>query len=74
MRYYEFFNLLSVRAYRINRNISQKRHNLKTLRLLQFRLKAMDTMAQNCWPRLLGSAVIQLYAGECTPNEYRALI
>jgi len=25
-------------------------------------------MPKNCWPRVLGSVVIQHYAGECTPN------
>jgi len=27
---------------------------------------------KNCWPRVLGSVVIQLYAGECTPSVDRA--
>jgi len=27
----------------------------------------------NFWPRVLGSVVIQLYAGECTPSVDRAL-
>jgi len=27
----------------------------------------------NCWLRVLGSVVIQLYAGECTPSVDRAL-
>jgi len=29
---------------------------------------------KNCWHRVLGSVVIQLYAGECTPSVDRALI
>jgi len=29
--------------------------------------------AKNCWPRVLGSVVIQLYAGECTPSVDRTL-
>jgi len=31
------------------------------------------TLPKNCWPRVLGSAVIRLYAGECTPSVDRAL-
>jgi len=30
-------------------------------------------MPKNCWPSVLGSFVIQLYAGECTPSVDRAL-
>jgi len=29
--------------------------------------------AKNFWTRVLGSVVIQLYAGECTPSVDRAL-
>jgi len=28
--------------------------------------------AKNCWPRVLGSIVFQLCAGECTPSVGRA--
>jgi len=28
---------------------------------------------KNCWPTVLGSVAIQLYAGECTPSVDRAL-
>jgi len=28
---------------------------------------------KNCWPKVLGSVVIQLYADECTPSVDRAL-
>jgi len=67
VRNYDFFILLSVRAKnQINRNISENRHNLKTLRLVKFWLSAFGYTAKNCWPRVLGSVVIQLYAGECT--------
>jgi len=31
------------------------------------------TLPKNFWPRVLGSVVIQLYDGECTPNVDRAL-
>jgi len=31
------------------------------------------TLPKNCCPRALGSVVIQLYAGECTPSVDRAL-
>jgi len=31
------------------------------------------TLLKNCWPRELGSVVIQLYAGECTPSIDRDL-
>jgi len=31
------------------------------------------TLPKNCWPRILSSVVIQLYAGECTPSVDRAL-
>jgi len=27
-------------------------------------LKAMDTLPKDCWPRILGSVVIPLYAGD----------
>jgi len=30
------------------------------------------TIPKNCWSRVLGSVVIQLYAGECTPSVDRA--
>jgi len=29
--------------------------------------------AKNCWPRVLGSVVIQCCAGECKPSVDRAL-
>jgi len=32
------------------------------------------TLSKNSWPRVLGSVVIQLYAGECTPCVDRALM
>jgi len=32
------------------------------------------TLPKNCCPRILGSIVIQLYAGECTPSVDRALV
>jgi len=33
------------------------------------------TLPKNCWTtRVLGSVVIQLYAGECTPSVVRALL
>jgi len=32
------------------------------------------TLPENFWPSVLGSVVIQLYAGECTPSVDRALI
>jgi len=41
---------------------------MKTLRLVQFRLSVLVTLPKKCWPRVLGSVVIQLYAGECTPS------
>jgi len=50
----------------------QNRHNLKTLRLVYFRLSVLVTLSNNSWPRVLGSVVIQLYAGECTPSVDRA--
>jgi len=28
----------------------------------------LRSVAKNCWLRVLGSVVIQLYAGECTPS------
>jgi len=31
------------------------------------------TAKKNSWTRVLGSIVIQLYAGECTPSADRAL-
>jgi len=31
------------------------------------------TLPKNCWPRVLDSVVIQLYAGECTLTVDRAL-
>jgi len=30
-------------------------------------------LPKNCWPRVLGSVVIQLYGGECTPSVDWAL-
>jgi len=33
----------------------------------------MVTLPKNCLPRVLGSVVIQLYAGELTPSVDRAL-
>jgi len=30
-------------------------------------------LQKNCWPKVLGSVVIQLYAGECTPSIDRCL-
>jgi len=38
-----------------------------------FRLSALVTLPKNCWPKVLGSVVIQLYVGECTPSVDRAL-
>jgi len=32
----------------------------------------MVTLPKNCNTRVLGSVVVQLYAGECTPSEDRA--
>jgi len=29
-------------------------------------------LPKNSWPRVLGTVVIQLYAGECTPSVDRA--
>jgi len=55
-----------------NSNFSQSRHNLKTLRLGLFRLSILVILPKNCWPRVLGSVVIQLYAGECVPSADRA--
>jgi len=37
------------------------------------RLSVLVTLLKNCWPRVLGSVVVQLYAGECTPSVDRAL-
>jgi len=54
------------------RNFDLFIHNLKTLRLAYFRLRALVTLSKNSWPRVLGSVVIQLYAGECTPSVVRA--
>jgi len=31
-------------------------------------VQAMGALLENCWPRLLGFVIIQLYAGECTPR------
>jgi len=31
------------------------------------------TLPKNCWPRVLGSVVIQLYAGECTPSMVKSI-
>jgi len=31
-------------------------------------------LPKNYWPKVLGSVVIQLYAGECTPSVDRAEI
>jgi len=31
------------------------------------------TLPKNCWPSVLSSVAIQLYAGECTPSVDRAL-
>jgi len=31
------------------------------------------TLSKNCWPKVLGAVVIQLYAVECTPSVDRAL-
>jgi len=36
-------------------------------------LSVLVTLPKNCWPRVLGSVVIQLYAGKCTPSVDRAL-
>jgi len=47
LRFIHFAQRTSVN--RINRNISQNRQNLKTLRLLQFRLKAIVTLPKKCW-------------------------
>jgi len=33
----------------------------------------LGALKKNCWTRVLGSVVIQLYAGECTPSVDRAL-
>jgi len=33
----------------------------------------MVTLLKNCWPRVLGSVVIQLYDSECTSSVDRAL-
>jgi len=35
--------------------------------------QCLDYAAKNCWPKVLGSVVIQLYAGKCTPSADRAL-
>jgi len=40
---------------------------------VQFRLSVLVTLPKNCWPRVLGSFIIQLYAGECPPSVDRAL-
>jgi len=29
----------------------------------------MVTLLKNCWPRVLGSVVIQLYVGECASSR-----
>jgi len=69
LRYYNLFDFTLVRwAKWINRNFSQNWHNLKTLRLVEFRLIVLVTLPKNLWTRVLGSVVIQLYAGECTPS------
>jgi len=34
----------------------------------------LDTLPKNCWPKVLGSVVIQLYADECTPSVDQAEI
>jgi len=36
-------------------------------------LNALVTLPKNCWTRVLGSVIIQLYASECTPSVDRAL-
>jgi len=36
-------------------------------------VQGMVTLLKYCWPRVLGSVVIQLYAGECTLSVDRAL-
>jgi len=35
-------------------------------------LSALATLPKFFWPRILGSVVIQLYTGECTPSVDRA--
>jgi len=55
-----------------NEEVSLIRHNLKTLRLVLFRFSVLVTLPKNCWLRVLGSVVIQLYAGEFTPSVDRA--
>jgi len=56
----------------MNRNISQNKHILKTLRLVYFRLGALVPLPKKFCTRVLGSVVIQLYAGECTTSADRA--
>jgi len=34
---------------------------------------SLVTLPKDCYPRVLGSVVIQLYAGECTPSVDRVL-
>jgi len=36
------------------------------------RLSDLITLSKNWWPRVLGSIVTQLYAGECMPSVDRA--
>jgi len=75
LRYSDLFDFTLVRwAKWLNHNFSQSRHNLKILRLVQFRLSALVTLSKNFWTRVLGSVVIQLYAGVCTPSVDRALV
>jgi len=33
----------------------------------------MVTLPKNCWPRVLGSVVIQIYIGECMSSGDRTL-
>jgi len=37
-----------------------------------FRLSLLVTLPKNCWPRILDSVIIQIYASECTPIADRA--
>jgi len=68
VRNYDLFILLSVRA--------QNRINLSQKIDIIWKLYAYCSSGsvpwlhcqKYCWPRVLGSVVIQLYAGECTPS------
>jgi len=75
LRYYDLFDFTLVRWTKsINCNFSRNRYNHENFTLNAVPAQFLGCTAKNFWTRVLGSVVIQRYAGERMSRVDRALL